>query len=84
MPILTKRSLEVVDRTRKDAQEKSDIITFLPTFVCLSITRYVTDLQDEGHYWQTRVLLSLNSCEYSDVCGGTSRQQPDILLKLLN
>ena len=42
------------------------------------------DLQDEGHYWQTRVLLSLKSCEYSDVCSGASRHQPDILLKLLN
>ena len=41
-------------------------------------------LQDEGHYWQTRVLLSLKSCEYSDVCSGASRHQPDILLKLLN
>ena len=42
------------------------------------------NLQDEGHYWQTRVLLSLKSCEYSDVCSGASRHQPDILLKLLN
>ena len=44
----------------------------------------VYDLLDEGHYWQTRVLLSLKSCEYSDVCSGASRHQPDILLKLLN
>ena len=41
-------------------------------------------LLGEGHYWQTRVLLSLKSCEYSDVCSGASRHQPDILLKLLN
>ena len=44
----------------------------------------VLDLLGEGHYWQTRVLLSLKSCEYSDVCSGASRHQPDILLKLLN
>ena len=42
------------------------------------------DLLGEGHYWQTQVLLSLKSCEYSDVCSGASRHQPDILLKLLN
>jgi hypothetical protein len=41
------------------------------------------DLPVAGHYWQTRVLSSLKSREYSDVCGGASRHQPDILLKLL-
>ena len=44
----------------------------------------IRNLLGEGHYWQTRVLLSLKSCEYSDVCSGASRHQPDILLKLLN
>ena len=44
----------------------------------------ITYLLGEGHYWQTQVLLSLKSCEYSDVCSGASRHQPDILLKLLN
>ena len=49
-----------------------------------TLHRAYRNLQDEGHYWQTRVLLSLKSCEYSDVCSGASRHQPDILLKLLN
>ena len=56
------------------------------TTAMLKLSGYIifNNLQDEGHYWQTRVLLSLKSCEYSDVCSGASRHQPDILLKLLN
>ena len=49
--------------------------------LCLNSDRH---LLGEVHYWRTWVLLSLKSCEYSDVCSGTSRHQLDILLKLLN
>ena len=61
-----------------------DCITHGPPQDKVTQSRADDHLQDEGHYCQTRVLLSLKSCEYSDVCSGASRHQPDILLKLLN
>ena len=82
-----KKSANIVSRPRMlTIEEESRVATHITSILPRMETQSVMgrNLLGEGHYWQTRVLLSLKSCEYSDVCSGASRHQPDILLKLLN